>query len=115
MKKFLVLYLMPSAGMEAWMQLDPAVRQADEDKMKAEWDVWMKEHQNAIKETAGAGKTQRLTKDGVETIKNDIMLFSLVEAESEEAVAEMFKNHPHFQIPDASIEIMPANYMAGME
>lgn len=34
------------------------------------------------------------------------MLYSIVEAESHEAAAQAFENHPHLQIPQASIEIM---------
>ena len=115
MKKFLVLYMAPAKVMEDWMKTPESERKAEEDKMKADWDEWMKTHGAKIKETAGAGKTKRVTKEGITDTKNDVMMFSLVEAETHEEVAEMFKNHPHFGIPEASIEIMPANYLPGME
>ncbi len=115
MKKFLVLYLAPVAVLEDWMKKSPEERKIEEDKMKTEWDTWMKEHVAAVKETAGAGKTTQVTKNGVNDIKNDIMLFSIVEAESSEVVAKMFENHPHFGIPQASIEIMPVNELSGMK
>ena len=115
MKKFLVLYKAPVAVIEEWMKKPPEERKVEEDKMKSEWDTWMKEHGAALKETAGAGKTKRVTKEGVKDTKNDIMLYSIVEAESPEAVAELFESHPHFEIPEASIEIMPINSLPGME
>lgn len=115
MKKFLVLYLAPVAVLEEWMKKSPEERKSEEDKMKSEWDTWMKEHGKALKETAGAGKTTKVTKEGVADTKNDIMLFSIAEGESQEAVAKIFENHPHLDIPRASIEIMPANYLPGME
>ena len=115
MKKYLVLYLAPAAIIEEWMKKSPEERKAEEDTMKAEWDAWMMEHAGSVKETAGAGKTKRVTKEGISDTKNDIMLFSLVEAASPEAVATMFENHPHLNIPQASIEIMPVNYLPGME
>lgn len=115
MKKFLVLYLAPVSVIDEWMKKSPEERKAEEDKMKTAWDVWMKEHASSVKETAGAGKTKRVTKEGASDTKNDIMLFSLVEAESQEAVAKMFGNHPHLGIPQASIEIMPVNYLPGTE
>lgn len=115
MKKFLVLYLCPAATMEEWMKSDPEKRKAGEEKMKAEWDAWMNEHGKALKETAGAGSTTKVTQEGVAGIKNDIMLFSIAEGESQEAVAKMFENHPHLEIPQASIEIMEVNYLPGME
>jgi hypothetical protein len=35
-----------------------------------------------------------------------IILVSFVEAESHEAAAKAFENHPHLQIPQSSIEVM---------
>lgn len=115
MKKFLVLYLAPVAVLEEWMKTDPETRKTEEEKMKGEWNTWMKEHSAAVKETAGAGKTKRVTKEGTIDTKNDIMLFSIVEAESPEAAAKMFENHPHLEIPESSIEIMPINPLPGVE
>lgn len=116
MSQFLVLYMAPAAGLEEWMKVDPEVRKKEEDKMKAEWDTWMEAHKDMFKgPTAGAGKTKRVSKDGVVDTKNDIMLYAIVEGESHEAVAEAFKDHPHFGIPEAWIEIMPANYISQMQ
>ena len=52
------------------------------------------------------GKTKRVTADGVSDTKNDIMLCSVIEAESHGAAARAFENHPHLQIPQSSIEVM---------
>jgi hypothetical protein len=41
-------------------------------------------------------------------------LYAIVEAESHEAAANAFKNHPHLTIPQASIEIMAINPLQGM-
>ena len=114
MSTFLVLYMAPASTLEEWMKVPEETRKAEEAKMKAEWDAWMAAHGSMIKQTAGAGKTKRVTKDGVADVKNDVMLFSIVEAESHEAVAEAFKNHPHFGIPTGWIDIMPANRLPGM-
>lgn len=115
MNEFLVLYRAPIAVLEEWMKKDPEERKNAEEKMKSEWDEWMRQHGKMIKETAGAGKTKRVAKDGIVDAKNDIMLFSIVEAESHEAAAELFKDHPHFGIPEASIEIMPVNHIPSAE
>jgi hypothetical protein len=111
MKKFLVLYLAPAAGLEEWMKQDPTVRELEEKKMKEAWDAWMAEHDSILKETAGAGSTKRVTSSGATDVKNDVMLFSIAEAESQEEVAKAFEGHPHFGIPGATIDIMPANYL----
>lgn len=115
MKKFLVLYLAPVSVLEGWAKTDAKERDAMEAKMKDEWQTWMKEHRKMLTEMpAGAGKTKRVTSKGVSDIKNDIMLYGVVEAESHDAAAHIFENHPHLQIPEASIEIMPINPLPGM-
>ena len=114
MKKFLVLFLMPVAGLEAWMKTDPEVRKVDEEKMRTDWNAWMTEHKDNVKETLGAGKTKKVTKEGVADTKNNIMLYSIVEAPSHEEASAMFVGHPHLDIPDASIEIMQSNALSGM-
>lgn len=114
MQKFLVLYMAPAAEMEEWMKKPIEERKAAEDKMKADWDTWMAAHGAvAAGMTAGVGKTKRVSKEGVVDTKNDIMLSSMIEAESHEAAADMFKDHPHFGIPNATIEVMPLNVLPG--
>lgn len=114
MKKFLVLYLAPVAGLEEWMKTDPETRKVDEEKMQAEWQAWMGVHGGSILETAGAGKTKLVTKEGISDTKNNLMLYSIVEAESHEAAASLFEGHPHFGIPDGTIEVMAINPLMGM-
>lgn len=116
MKKFLVLYMAPAATIEEWMKKPEAERKAEEQKMQADWATWMMAHKALLTGmTAGTGKTKRISASGVEDAKNDIMLYSVVEGESQEAVAEAFKGHPHFGIPTATIEVMPINPLPGME
>jgi hypothetical protein len=105
-QKFLVLYLIPSSVMADWAKTDPATRKAEEQKMHAAWGKWMGEHAKMIISTEAGGKTKRVTASGVSDTKNDIILCSFVEAESHEAAAKAFENHPHLQIPQSSIEVM---------
>jgi hypothetical protein len=106
----------PARVLEEWMNTDAAYRAEEEAKMKAAWDEWMQSHRNILTgPTAGAGKTKQISAEAVSDVKNDIMMFSIVEAASHDDVAEQFKNHPHFGIPEATIQIMPAHFMPGME
>ncbi len=114
MKKFLVLYTMPIAGLEAWMQKPEEERKGMEEKMRADWVTWMRAHASALKETGGAGKTKRVTATGIEDVKNNIMLYSMIEAPSHEEASQLFVGHPHLGIPEASIDIMPVNELPGM-
>jgi hypothetical protein len=107
--KFFVTYQMPHSGLDEWIKLPEAERKAQEVQMQNEWNAWMAAHANVITETAGVGKPKRVTKGSVEDSRNDIMMYSFIEAESLEAAAELFKDHPHFGIPGAWIEVMSVN------
>jgi hypothetical protein len=113
MKKFLALYLVPTSVMENWAKTAPEERKAAEEKMRGEWMQWMGAHAAMIKDTSAGGKTKRVSSTGVSDFKNEIMLYSTVEAESHEAAAKAFETHPHLQIPQSSIEIMEIRSMTG--
>ena len=53
------------------------------------------------------GKTKRVTENGVADIRNNLAAYTVVQAESHEAAAKLFLNHPHFAIfPGDGVEIM---------
>ncbi len=106
LKKFLVLYLAPTHVLTSWAKTDPATKQAAEQKMQGDWQRWMVDHAKMITLTEAAGKTKAVTSAGVGDIKNDIMLYSIVEAENHDIAAKAFANHPHLTIPESSIEVM---------
>lgn len=111
MKNFTVIYMAPASTIEEWMKKPEAERKEAETKMKVEWDEWVASHKDAILNTIALGKTKRVSASGVEDVKNDMMMSSYVQGESAEAVAELFKDHPHFTIPGATIEIMEARQL----
>jgi hypothetical protein len=111
MNRFLVMFLAPTSVMEEWMKTSPEVKEVEEKKMKDAWNAWTETHAGMIKETTAAGKTKRVTAEGVVDARNDLMLYSIVEAESHEAAAKAFEGHPHFGIPGASIEVMAIRSM----
>ncbi len=100
---------MPHTGLDEWMKMPEADRKAQEVEMQSQWGAWMAAHTGVVTETAGVGKPKRITSSGIEDSRNDIMMYSFVEAESQEAAADLFKNHPHFGIPGAWIEVMAVN------
>lgn len=110
-KKFIAIYLAPVAVIEEWMKGDPEKRKADERKMQAEWGQWMGAHAKMVLSSEAGGKTKRVSQSGVADVKNDIMLYSFIEAETHEAAAKAFEGHPHLQIPQATIEVMEVRTM----
>ena len=107
--KFFVTYQMPHTGLDEWMKLPEEERKTQEVQMQSDWNAWMEAHKTSITESAGVGKPKRITATGVEDSRNDIMMYSFIEAESLEAAADMFKDHPHFGIPGGWIEVMAVN------
>ncbi|NBB15774.1 hypothetical protein GVN21_10450 [Caulobacter sp. SLTY] len=73
------------------------------------WGQWHEDHADAIVVNGGpAGRTKSVAKNGVTDIRNTVAGFVVVKAESHEAAAAMFENHPHFSIfPGTAVEVMP--------
>lgn len=111
MKNFTIIYMAPSLVIEEWMKKPEAERKEAEDTMKVDWDAWVLAHKDSVLNTIALGKTKRVSAAGIEDVKNDMMMSSYVQGESLEAVAEIFKDHPHFTIPGATIEIMEVRQM----
>jgi hypothetical protein len=108
--KFLVLYSAPAAVIDEWMKTPAEKRKEAEEKMMQDWRSWMAGHANLFADKgAGVGKTKRITETGVADTRNDIMLYAIIEADSHDAAARAFEGHPHFGIPQASIEVMQLN------
>jgi len=97
------------------MNTPEAERKEMQTKMEGDWQAWQKEHASMIEESAGLGKTQVVTSSGITHAKNDLMMYTIVNADSADEAAKIFIGHPHLQIPQSSIEIMEANKMPGMK
>ena len=114
MKKFLVLYRAPIAS------FDKMMKETTPEQAKAGMDAWMAWGQKAgpsiVDMGAPLGKAMKVTPTSAEQIRNDLGGFSILQAESKEALAESLKksNHPHFMMPDGFIEIVEMMAMPGM-
>jgi hypothetical protein len=110
MKKFLAIYIGTAAALEKarWNELDEESRKAlDATGVKA-WEAWEVANSAAIVDQGSLlGKTKRASAQGIADIKNSMTGYVIIQAESHEAAARMFENHPHFAIfPGDSVEIM---------
>ena len=116
MSRFLVLYSAPAAVVDEWMKTPAEKRKGAEEKMMQDWKSWMADHGKLfVDKGAGVGKTKRVTAQGVADTRNDLMLYSIVEAESHDAAARAFEGHPHFGIPQATIDVMPLSSLPDAE
>jgi len=98
-----------SQRMQAWLALPEAERRAKEQAGMAAWKAWVEQHQAVIAVLGGPlGKTKQITERGIADVSNELGAFVVVRAESHEAAAKLFENHPHFAIfPGESVEVMP--------
>ncbi len=94
---------------KAWDALSENDRRAKERDGMAAWKGWVEKHHGVTVAMGGPlGKTKKASQQGIEDISNNLSAFTVVRADSHEAAAKLFENHPHFAIfPGDSVEIMP--------
>ena len=117
MKKFLAIYTGTVDALEksGWSKLDPAERQKLEAAGMKAWQEWaMSQGKAIVDQGSPLGKTKRAAAEGITDIKNSMVGYVIVQAESHEAAAKMFEQHPHFtRFPGDSVEIMECLPMPG--
>jgi len=98
-----------SAKWTAWNALSETERKAREIRGIAAWKAWVEKHQGAIVGMGGPlGKTKKVDAQGIADIANEMGAFTVVTADSHEAAAKMFEDHPHFSVfPGERVEVMP--------
>jgi hypothetical protein len=110
MKKFLAIYIGTAAALEKsqWNELSEEKRRAVEASGMKAWMEWGVAHADAIVDQGTPlGTTKRVSEEGIADIKNVMVGYVVVQADSHEAAAKLFANHPHFAIfPGDSVEIM---------
>ena len=108
MKNFLAIFTGSPAAMEQWKSLDAKTRQEREKAGMQAWQNWDTSNvKNIVDLGAPLGKTNRITAKGTAYIRNEMAAYTVVQAESHEAAAKIFQNHPHFSIfPGDGVEVM---------
>lgn len=107
-KTFLAVYLGSPQAMEAWRTKPESERKALQAKGMAAWEAWAAKHKEAIVDPGGPlGRTKRVSAAGVADVRNAMAVYTVVRAESHEAAARIFADHPHFTLfPGEAIEVM---------
>jgi hypothetical protein len=103
MKKFLVLYRAPAASFEQMRQATPEQQKAG---MQA-WMAWGQKAHGSILDMGGPlGKGMVVTPSEAKAQPNDFGGYSILQAQSKEALVETLAGHPHFLTPHGTIEIV---------
>ena len=94
----------PWEKMQAMMKDTTPEAQAEQNKA---WMTWMEGKKSMIEPGAPLGKTMRATAAGVESARNNIGGYSIVQASSHEEAAKLFMDNPMLMgMPEASVEVM---------
>ncbi len=101
MKKFLAVYTGSPDAFEKFQKQFPDAQQR-EAREKAGMDGWMQwvaTHQPSITDIgAPLGRTKRITTTGIADIRNQLAGYTIVLAETHEAAAALFLQHPHLHV-----------------
>lgn len=114
---YLAIFLGSPANprMAAWQALPEAERQARQQKGIAAWKGWMETHKDIVVDSGGPlGKTKKISETGIADVSNALAGYVIVRANSHDAAAALFKDHPHFSIfPGDCVEVMPVMPIPG--
>jgi hypothetical protein len=113
MKKFLVLY---KASPEAFAQMMASSTPEQQKAGMDAWMAWSKKAASSIVDMGGPlGKAVRVAQGGgVSAVPNDLGGYSIMQAESKEALAASMNEHPHLMMPASTIEITEIMPIPGM-
>lgn len=114
MKKFVAIYRVPVETMAEWKKTtSPEEMQKQGKEIGEKMAAWMQKYDKSIVDKGlPLGKNTRVTKEETTAISNDLNAYVVIEAESIEEVAAMFRDgNPQFDIPTAYIDIMEVTHM----
>lgn len=116
MKKYLAVFMGSAAAMDAFRQKEEVARKQIETAGVQAWHAWVKTNEKSIVEMGSPlGKTKSVSKRGIADTRNELGAWTVVQAESHQAAAKLFENHPHFTIfPGDRVEIMECMEIPGM-
>lgn len=118
MKRFLAVYIGTEAARadSGWDRMSEEERREKQRTGMEAWSKWVEAYRDAIVDVGTPlGKTRRASAQGIEDVKNDLVAYTIVEADSHEAAAKLFEQHPHFTLfPGDSVEIMECLPMPAM-
>jgi hypothetical protein len=108
MKNYLCVFTGTPASMDAWQTIPAEERQRREREGMAGWKKWAEDNGPRIVEMGGPlSRTKRVSREGVSDIRNNLAAFVVVQADSQDAAARLFLQHPHFTLfPGDGVEVM---------
>ena len=110
MKRFVVLYNSPVSAAEQMANATPEQRKAGMDA----WMAWAQQAGDAVVDLgAPVQAAARISASGVAEGESQANGYSLLQGDSRDEIAGLLKNHPHLNMPGASIDVLEAMSMPG--
>jgi hypothetical protein len=108
MKRYLAVFTGAPSAMAAWEALTAQERQQRQAQGIAAWQQWATDHAASILDMGGPlSRTKKISRSGIADIRNNMAAYTVIQAESHEAAASLFVNHPHFTLfPGDGVEVM---------
>ncbi len=112
MKKFMVIYHASAVIMEQMMNVSPEQAKEGMD----EWMEWAEKCGSSLLDVgAPLGNGKSITPSNITESSKEVCGYSIMQAESLDAVYELLKNHPHFKTPGScTIEVHEELMIPGM-
>jgi len=109
MPRFLAVYTMKPEDLARFRSMSKADQEATDAVGLKQWTEWTEKNAASILDEGGmVGKTLRVSKGGIESAANPFCGYLVVKAETIEAAARLFEDHPHFTVfPGDGVDIMP--------
>lgn len=109
MPRFLAVYTMKREDLARFRAMPKEEQDAVDAAGLPQWEEWEKRNAASLVNLGGmVGKTMRATRDGVVESVNDFCGYVIVEAETAEAAARLFVDHPHITVfPGDGVDVMP--------
>jgi hypothetical protein len=108
MKSYLAVFTGSPTAMARWETIPEGERKRRQAEGVAAWKKWAAENAASIVEMGGPlSRTKLISASGISDIRNNLAAFTVVRAESQDAAARLFLNHPHFTMfPGEGVEVM---------
>lgn len=109
MPHFLAVYTMKPEDLARFRNLPKSEQDAVDAVGIKQWAEWQERNAASLANLGGmVGKTTRVTRDGIAEAVNPFCGYVVVEAETAEAAARLFTDHPHLTVfPGDGVDIMP--------
>lgn len=109
MPRFLAVYTMKPEDLASFRSLPKAKQDALDATGIREWAAWEERNAASILDRGGmVGKTTRITREGIADAVNPFCGYLVLEAETADAAARLFRDHPHMTVfPGDGVDIMP--------